>query len=58
MLKHFLQISEARTRTKNGFESKLLGFAFLALQAQLLVRFLRKKSRALQSKASLPYKES
>jgi hypothetical protein len=50
MLKHVLQISEARVRTKADFEAKLLRFAWLALQAQILVRFLRKKSKDFAGK--------
>lgn len=57
-LKHALRISQARVRTKEDFECKLLHFAFLGLQAQKLVRFLRKKSRTLRAKVSLLYKES
>lgn len=49
-LKHVLQISEARVRTKDDFECKLLQFAFLALQAQKLIRFLRKKIRDFANK--------
>lgn len=49
-LKHVLQISEARVRTKADFEAKLLRFAFLALQAQSLVRFLRKKVKDFAGK--------
>lgn len=50
MLKHVLQISESRIRTKGEFECKLLHFAFLALQAQILVRFLRKKIKDFANK--------
>lgn len=49
-LKHVLQISEARVRTKEDFECKLLRFAFMALQAQKLVRFLRKKIKDFANK--------
>jgi hypothetical protein len=49
-LKHVLQISEARVRTKSDFESKLVRFAFLALQVQKLVRFLRKKCKDFAGK--------
>lgn len=49
-LKHVLQISEARVRTKDDFESKLLRFAFLALQVQCLIRFLRKKIKDFANK--------
>jgi len=49
-LKHVLQISEARVRTKSDFESKLFRFAFLALQVQKLVRFLRKKIKDFAKK--------
>lgn len=45
MLKHVLQITEARVRTKEQFETKLFRFAFLAFHAQVLVRFLRKKMK-------------
>jgi hypothetical protein len=43
ILKHVLQISQARVGTKDKFENKLLTFAFIALQAQKLVRFLRRR---------------
>ena len=43
LLKHVLQIQEARTSTKNDFESKLWRFSFIALQAQKIVQFLRKR---------------
>lgn len=49
-LKHVLQISEPRIRTKDEFECKLFGFAFLALQVQKLVRFLRKKIKEFANK--------
>lgn len=49
-LKHVLHISEARVRNKDDFEGKLLHFAFLALQAQKLVRFLRKKIKDFMGK--------
>lgn len=43
LLKHVLKIQEARTKTKNDFEGKLWRFAFIALHAQRVVRFLRKR---------------
>ena len=43
LLKHVLKIQEARTRTKNDFEDKLWRFAFIALNAQKIVRFVRKR---------------
>ena len=49
-LKHVLQISEARVRTKADFEAKLLRFAWLAWHTQILVRFLRKKSKDFAGK--------
>lgn len=42
-LKHVLQIQEARTNDKQGFEIKLLRFTFVALHVQKLIKFLRKK---------------
>lgn len=44
-LKHVLKIHHSITRTKQEFDLKLYRFAFVALHAQLLVRFVRKKNR-------------
>ena len=57
-LKHVLQISEARVRTKDDFECKLLRFAFLALQVQKLVRFLRKKIKNFARKGFIALQRS
>ena len=43
LLKHVLQIQEARTRAKNDFEDKLWRFAFIAFHAQKIVAFVRKR---------------
>ena len=45
MLKHVLQIQEARTKDKKGFEFKLYRFAYVAWHAQKLVRWIRKKMK-------------
>ena len=49
-LKHVLKISEARVRTKAQFENKLWHFAFMALQADKLVRFIRRKCKEFNRK--------
>lgn len=43
LLKHTLQIAQAKTCTKHEFECKLLRFAWIALHTQLLTRHLRKR---------------
>ena len=43
LLKHTLQIVQAKTSTKHEFECKLLRFAWIALHTQLLTRYLRKR---------------
>ena len=43
LLKHTLQIAQAKTSTKHEFECKLLRFAWIALHTQLLTRYLRKR---------------
>ncbi|TAG39814.1 MAG: hypothetical protein EAZ31_08875 [Cytophagia bacterium] len=43
LLKHTLLIGQPTTRTKNEFEFKIFRFFFLALHAQKLVAFFRKK---------------
>lgn len=43
LLKHSLQIAQAKTTTKHEFELKLLRFNWVALHTQLLTRYLRKK---------------
>jgi hypothetical protein len=50
MLKHVLKISEARVRTKAQFENKLWHFAFMALQAEKLVRFIRRQCKEFNKK--------
>lgn len=42
-LKHVLKISEARTNNKEKFETKLLRFAFLAVEVQKIIQFIRRK---------------
>jgi hypothetical protein len=42
LLKHTMQIQQAKTSSKETFEVKLVGFLFLAWQLQKLVAFLRK----------------
>lgn len=43
LLKHTLQIAQAKTCTKHEFECKLLRFAWTALHTQLLTHYLRKR---------------
>ena len=50
ILKHVLKIQEARTSKKKDFEIKLLRFAFVAIHAQQIVRFLRKKMPDFRNK--------
>ncbi|MDZ7934831.1 MAG: hypothetical protein U5M51_07695 [Emticicia sp.] len=50
LLKHVLQIQEARVTNKIDFEIKLNRFAFIALHAQKLVRFIRKKVDEFKNK--------
>lgn len=49
-LKHVLKISEPRTKNKEEFENKLLQFAFLAIEVQKIVRFIRKKCKQFKQK--------
>jgi hypothetical protein len=49
-LKHVLKISEARTRNKEGLENKILQFAFLAIEAQKIIKFLRRKLSLFKGK--------
>jgi hypothetical protein len=49
-LKHVLKISEPRTTTKEKFENKLFRFAFLALEAQKIIQFIRKKYKLFDKK--------
>ena len=53
LLKHTLLIQEARTTNKNDFEIKLLRFALVALKAQKLVRYVRKKMKMF-GKVNIP----
>ena len=50
MLKHVLQIQEARTKDKKGFEFKLYRFAYVAWHVQKLVKWVRKKMRHFRKK--------
>jgi hypothetical protein len=43
LLKHTLQIAQAKTCTKHEFECKLLRFAWIALHTQLLTHYLRRR---------------
>jgi hypothetical protein len=45
-----LKISEARVRTKAQFENKWWHFAFMALQAAKLIRFIRRKCKEFHRK--------
>ena len=49
-LKHVLKISEPRTKNKEEFENKLLQFAFLAIEVQKIVRFIRRKCKQFKQK--------
>ncbi len=49
-LKHVLKISEPRTKTKEEFENKLLQFAFLGIEVQKIVRFIRRKCKQFKQK--------
>jgi hypothetical protein len=49
-LKHVLKISEARTRNKEGLENKILQFAFLAIEVQKIIKFLRRKFSLFKGK--------
>ncbi|WP_338791902.1 hypothetical protein [Bernardetia sp. MNP-M8] len=49
-LKHVLKISEPRTKNKEEFENKLLKFAFLAIEVQKIVRFIRRKCKQFKQK--------
>ncbi|MFT6962378.1 MAG: hypothetical protein ACJAWV_002109 [Flammeovirgaceae bacterium] len=45
-----LKISEARTRNKEGLENKILQFAFLAIELQKIIKFLRRKLSLFKGK--------
>jgi hypothetical protein len=45
-----LKISEARTRNKEGLENKILQFAFLAIELQKIIKFLRRKFSLFKGK--------
>lgn len=49
-LKHVLKITEARTKNRHELEFKILRFAFMAVEAQKIVKFLRKKISAFKGK--------
>ena len=48
LLKHVLKIQEARVKTKQEFQTKLCRFAFVALHAQKLLKYLRTKNKKYQ----------
>lgn len=48
LLKHVLKIQEARVKTKQAFNTKLCRFAFVALHAQKLLKYLRTKNKECQ----------
>ncbi|WP_157558275.1 hypothetical protein [Microscilla marina] len=50
LLKHVLQIGEARTKDKKGFEFKLYRFSYVALHAQKLVKWIRKQMKGFNKK--------
>ena len=50
ILKHVLKIQEARVNNKNDFEIKWLRFAFIAIQVQQIVKWLRKKYAGFKNK--------
>jgi hypothetical protein len=50
ILKHILKIQEVRVVSKNEFETKLLRFTFMAIHAQLLVRYIRLKIKGFNEK--------
>jgi hypothetical protein len=45
-----LKISEARTANKEGLENKILQFAFLAIEVQKIIKFLRRKFSLFKGK--------
>lgn len=49
-LKHVLRITEARTKNKHELEFKILRFAFMAVEAQKIVKFLRRKFSVFKGK--------
>lgn len=49
-LKHVLKIQNSITRTKIQFDLKLWRFAFCALEMQLLIRYIRKRSSFFKEK--------
>ena len=49
-LKHVLRITEARTKDRHELEFKILRFAFMAVEAQRIVKFLRRKFSAFKGK--------
>jgi hypothetical protein len=50
ILKHIFKIQETRIVSKSEFEAKLLRFAFMAIHAQLLVRYIRRKIKEFKGK--------
>ncbi len=50
ILKHVLRISEARTKNRQELEFKILRFAFMAVEAQKIVKFMRRKFSAFKGK--------
>lgn len=48
LLKHVLKIQESRVKTKQEFQTKLCRFAFVALHAQKLLKYLRTKNKECQ----------
>jgi hypothetical protein len=49
LLKHYMHIEQPRPRKKHIFEYILLRFAYIALQIQHLIRFLRRKQLLAQN---------
>lgn len=47
LLKHIFRIQDARVKTKKDFHTKLYRFAFVALHAQKLIRYLRTKVKGV-----------
>lgn len=50
ILKHIFKIQEARISDKGEFEVKLLRYAFMAIHAQLLVRYIRSRIKEFREK--------
>lgn len=48
LLKHVFRIQDARVKTKEAFNTKLYRFAFVALHAQKLIKFLRAKIKGFK----------